>query len=233
MWEAGEAGSGLGALAEAVEGEAIAAVDAGFLEDVLEVDFDGAGADAEGIGDFAVAEALFDEVEDLGFAGGEFAAAGALEAAVFAEDALLEPGRAEGDGAEAGFDGVEAGGFAEEAASAGLEEAEGFSLAHGAAPDDDCRSGAGEVELEEGIEHGLLAEGLVDEDGAEPLLPGHLDGNEQGGSDPGAFEVLGGRKQRPDPLGGSRLSFTEADLVFGHTVRCHVVGGGVRAGPPW
>ena len=43
----------------------------GFLEDVIEVEFDGALGDAEAVGDFFVGEAFGDEGEDLMFAGGE------------------------------------------------------------------------------------------------------------------------------------------------------------------
>lgn len=41
------------------------------MEDVVEVEFDGALGDAEAVGDFFVGEAFGDESEDLMFAGGE------------------------------------------------------------------------------------------------------------------------------------------------------------------
>ena len=47
-------------LPQPVEGEAMAAVNSGFFEDVLEVDFHCTGANAEFLGDFAVFEALLD-----------------------------------------------------------------------------------------------------------------------------------------------------------------------------
>ena len=55
------------------QGEAVAAPYAGLFEDMLEVDFDGSGADAELASYLFVFVALFDEFHDLLFSRGRFA----------------------------------------------------------------------------------------------------------------------------------------------------------------
>jgi hypothetical protein len=55
-------------LAETVQGEAVTTADAGFLENVLQMNLDGSGPDTEFLRDFPILEALFDEFHDLVFA---------------------------------------------------------------------------------------------------------------------------------------------------------------------
>ena len=69
------------AIPQAIEGQAVAAAHAGFFEDVLQVDLDGSGPDAQFRGDFLVLEALFHQLQNLLLPRGQLAARIAVGAA--------------------------------------------------------------------------------------------------------------------------------------------------------
>src|SRR5580698_969355 len=62
------------AILQAVQSESVAAAHAGFLEDMLQMDFDSPGTDAQILRDFLILEALLHQLEHLLLARGQFAA---------------------------------------------------------------------------------------------------------------------------------------------------------------
>lgn len=202
------------ALAQPLEGEAVAAVNAGLLEDVFHVDLDGTRADAEFGGDFAVFEAALDESEDFAFAGGEVAAAGAGGWEAVAEEAIFDPGFAAGDGAEATEDLDGLAGFAEDAAGAALEEAESVGFGEAGAPDDDAGIRGEGSQFGDGAGEGLSAEGSVEEQDMSGSLLVHVESDGEAGERPVADEVIAPGEEDAKAVGRNRLGLADGDKVF-------------------
>src|ERR1035437_10378634 len=143
------------AVLQSAEGEAVAAADAGFFKNMLEMDFDGPRADTEIVGDLLILEALFDQFEHLLLARGQFAAGIAVGAGGIAEYAVLHPASAERDGSQTGEDDGDAGGFSQNSAGAGLQEAERLGFGHRDAPDDHSGRMGGRIDIGLGDFNGL------------------------------------------------------------------------------
>lgn len=219
---------------EAGEGEAVASADAGFLEDVFEVDLDSAGADAEFACDLFILEALFDEFEDLLFARCEFGARVAFRAGGFAEQGILHPVGAAGDGAEAGEQGVGIGGFAEDAFDAALEQAESLGLGNRVSPNDEGGGGLKGAQFREPLENGLGAEGLVEDQQVGLKLTDQLGGGDKRIDGAKELQVGGGVENGADAFGGDGLSLADSHLFpecgsFSHLSPLKEASGGQQA----
>src|SRR5579883_1656013 len=111
------------ALSHSLQGQAMAATNAGFLKNVLEMDFDGAGTNAELLRDFAIFKALFDQFHHLMLARRQFRANLGVEIEHVAKDGILHPAPALRRGPQAGQDGLRIRGFANDAFGSRLKKA--------------------------------------------------------------------------------------------------------------
>src|SRR5487761_2215018 len=103
---------------QAVERQAVPSANTRFLEDMLQVDLHGTGADAEFGGDVLALEALLHQFQHLLLPRSQFAAGIAVAARGVAEDAVFHPTAAKGDGAQTGHDHRDARRFSEDSAPA-------------------------------------------------------------------------------------------------------------------
>src|SRR5579884_4206182 len=89
-------------VAQAVQGQTVAAVNTGFLEDVLQVDLDGTRLNSKLRRDFPVLKAQLNQLHDLLFAGGKSRTWIARGAAAVAKHAVFHPCAPGGDSPQAG-----------------------------------------------------------------------------------------------------------------------------------
>src|SRR5579859_2011067 len=85
-------GRQVAALLQPGKGQAVAAANAGLLENVLEMNLDGTRADSKATSDLLVFEALLDQFRHLMFADGEIGAAGAVRFLGVLEHEIVHPG---------------------------------------------------------------------------------------------------------------------------------------------
>ena len=196
------------AVSDAIKGQAVAAAHAGLLEDVLQVDLDGARANAKFQSDFAVFEALFDEFQNLHLTRRELGVAVAILAESFTEDAVVHPVRARAHGTKAGENGGQVGGLPENATGSSLEQTEGFGLRDGDAPHDG--GSPDHAQDSEGVEDRLQAERLVDDDQVRLLEAGEFQTEGKAVREPTAFQIRRSGQNGAQPFGGRGLGFAEA-----------------------
>src|SRR5215467_2156173 len=145
------------------ERQAIAAADACLFEDVPEVDFYGAGANAERVADVLVFHATLDQLHDLQLARSQ-RGAGQPGGPVFGkEDTGLDPGFAGADGAKAFQERFDRNGLANHAMGAGLQKTQRLSLGYGDSPYDGSGRGMLLTEGFEAIHDGINAKNLVNQ----------------------------------------------------------------------
>ena len=89
-------------LAESIEGQAVPAPHACFFEDVLQVNFHGAGTNPEFLGDFPVLESLFDQFHHLVFSRSQIGSDLSFGGYRLAEYGILHPAATLPDSSQAG-----------------------------------------------------------------------------------------------------------------------------------
>lgn len=208
-------------MAQTGQGEAIATAYPGLFKDVLEVDLDRTGTDAEFSGDFTIFEAVLDQIHDLGLARGEGGAGVPVFTGLIAEYGIFHPVLAADHGAEAVEHIGGRGGFSQNAFGTGLEKAQGLGFGHRNTPNDGAGEGPGlagdgrsireivwrivgiggeqpvevligEAEVLNPVHHGLHTERFVDEDDIGTLAAGDLAAKGESFANSGDTEVAGG-----------------------------------------
>lgn len=193
----------------------MASANAGFAEDVFQVDFDGTGLNAEAAGNVTIAQTALDQFGDFAFAGGQSHLSALDEGIRVPEDTLFHPAIAGCDGTEADEQHFRFGGTAQDASRTRLEEAQCLGFTHGVAPNDRAGGTAGVTELLEEIHDRLGAETFVDDDSGGFEGAGQFEDSGHGANAAGKPQIAAAVEERANAFDGNGLGIADKDRLGG------------------